>query len=386
MRTPTILTTILTIRRPAVVREISYRLLCVVVSGKDDFIAEYGGTSEWDAAVEAKPKSVRDTDTGSQPATAAAAFFEAAAESESEEEQTLEPEPEPVALQGYQDCVLYVSQSESEEEEEELLEPEPDLEQGLRQLEEMGFGTEASLRALQAYPSVEAAAGWLLQGGADDCEDSEPAPAPASAPARQAELEEERIDPSDGLLYGKDDFMAEYGGTSEWDAAAPPPAAAAGERSGTGSQGQSAGSMEAYVSSGLAALSVDEDLCEYFVGMMAAMGILLAEEGCDSEAFDEARTNLVELLVDGYAVDDKEANDFVTGAPDVLAAKAVVQAIKTNTEAVAGRRADGRGNSRRIGAMRGDAKMKIGYSPPPPRNCLLVSSVVFQTEIRKLCF
>jgi hypothetical protein len=42
-------------------------------------------------------------------------------------------------------------------------------------------------------------------------------------PDEQEEEEEEeedlRIDPSDGLLYCKADFLAEYGGTVEWDAA-----------------------------------------------------------------------------------------------------------------------------------------------------------------------
>ena len=96
--------------------------------------------------------------------------------------------------------------------------------------------------------------------------------------------------------------------------------------------------MEAYVSNGLAALSVDEDLCEYFVGMMGAMGISLSEEG--SEAFEEAASNLVELLVDGYACDEPEAREFVTGAPEFAAAKAVPHAVKPAT----GRRAGGASN------------------------------------------
>ena len=35
----------------------------------------------------------------------------------------------------------------------------------------------------------------------------------------EAEQEDLRIDPSDGLLYCKADFLAEYGGTVQWDAA-----------------------------------------------------------------------------------------------------------------------------------------------------------------------
>lgn len=229
---------------------------------KADFLAEYGGTAEWDAAVEAKPKS----DTSSQPASAAAAEV---VDGSNEDVAGLVPQLE--SLPSYP---LYVSQSESEEDEPEPAVNDPQ-QHALWQLVEIGFDPQAAQLALEAHASVEAAAAWLLQG-ADDVDGLAPAPLPAAAlkPAAEDVL---RIDPSDGLLYSQGDFIAEYGGTAEWNAAskAPPhtlhvPGVAPMVLTSTGGQGQSVssltpavgGSMESYVSTRLAALSVDEDLCE----------------------------------------------------------------------------------------------------------------------------
>jgi hypothetical protein len=54
-----------------------------------------------------------------------------------------------------------------------------------------------------------------------------PAPLPA-APLKPAAEDVKRIDPSDGLLYSKEEFIAEYGGTAEWDAVSEAPQASIG--------------------------------------------------------------------------------------------------------------------------------------------------------------
>ena len=74
-------------------------------------------------------------------------------------------------------------------------------------------------------------------------------------------------------------------------------------------------SLEAYVLRGLKALRVDDDLCEYFGGMMMAMALSLEEGSSVDDGFDEGVDNLVELLVDGYGCEEAAARVFVTNAP-----------------------------------------------------------------------
>ena len=158
---------------------------------------------------------------------------------------------------------------------------------------------------------MEAAAAWLLRVS-DDSDDGattatsvsdveaehlnrgEDEAKPAVAAAAAAEEEEWRIDPSDGKEYTKVDFLECYGGLDEWHAAAPPAAAAAGSASKRavvreqGGAEQEEESMESYVSRGLGAMGVDEDLSDYFIGMMGAMAVSLVEEGHD-EGFEEGK-------------------------------------------------------------------------------------------------
>ena len=168
--------------------------------------------------------------------------------------------------------------------------------------------------ALEAHSgSVEAAAAWLLRGS-DDSDDGATTATSVSdveaehlnrgedeakpAVAAAAEEEEWRIDPSDGKEYTMVDFLECYGGLDEWHAAAPPAAAAAGSASQShaqrtvvreqGGAEQEEESMESYVSRGLGAMGVDEDLSDYFIGMMGAMAVSLVEEGRD-EGFEEGK-------------------------------------------------------------------------------------------------
>jgi hypothetical protein len=160
---------------------------------------------------------------------------------------------------------------------------------------------------------VEAAAAWLLRVS-DDSDDGATTATSVSdveaehlnrgedeakpAVAAAAEEEEWRIDPSDGKEYTKVDFLECYGGLDEWHAAAPPAAAAAGSASQSraqrtvvreqGGAEQEEESMESYVSRGLGAMGVDEDLSDYFIGMMGAMAVSLVEEGHD-EGFEEGK-------------------------------------------------------------------------------------------------
>ena len=48
------------------------------------------------------------------------------------------------------------------------------------------------------------------------------APAGAGKPAGKAKGEEKRVDPTDGQAYTKAEFVGEYGGETEWNAAPKP--------------------------------------------------------------------------------------------------------------------------------------------------------------------
>ena len=81
----------------------------------------------------------------------------------------------------------------------------------------------AAVPAVAAAPAAAApAAAAAFEFVQQPASTPAPAPAPVAAPPAAVEQEEEyRVDPEDGCEYTKEDFIDAYGGTAEWEAAAP---------------------------------------------------------------------------------------------------------------------------------------------------------------------
>ena len=240
---------------------------------KADFLMEYDGTAEWEAAMPGKP--VADAADGAE---------------EEEDEQHDEV------------CDQYDKGDEDEEDLGPEPEPEPLRQQPVevaqrtaaqRQLEEMGFEPEAARLALQAHESTDAAAMFLLAGGQDQ--------------------QDQRADASEG-----------------------PGAAVAAE------------TLDAYVAEHLGAMGVDEDLCEYFVGMLSTLS--------EADDVEEEVEEIVELLV-GYSAPEDAARRFVIEAPTGREPAAAAEA-KRETPRRGGN--GGVGAVRRVAPLRGAANMDLG--------------------------
>ena len=301
---------------------------------KSDFILEYGGTTEWDAAVAAEPYLLNPSELPKR---------NRGSESDcgvSEHEPQPEPEPATARLASF---LLYASGSDSDG--AESVGPEPAVVERIadRQAESanaasmalltnMGFELDLARRALKIYPdSVEAATAWMLQGEADsrvdrsvDASAFEQTERNALTAGISTRDEERRIDQTDGNAYSQAEFVDEYGGLDEWNAGldATPSKSTGSTRSDCTTtahretvQGTQVESLETYVHRGLKALRVDDDLCEYFGGMMIALALSLEEGSSVEDGFYEDVDNLVELLVDGYGCEEAAARGFVTNAP-----------------------------------------------------------------------
>ena len=180
---------------------------------KSDFLLEYGGTAEWDAAVAAAPHPLNPSELPKWNRVSEAGCGVS--------EYEPEPEPEPLASH------LYMSGSDSEDPEPVAVERvESANAASMALLIDMGFARDLARRALAIHPdSIEAAAAWMLQGGADSAD----APVHkqterergASTPGASTRSEERRIDQADGIAYTQAEFADEYGGLDEWNEAVP---------------------------------------------------------------------------------------------------------------------------------------------------------------------
>ena len=190
---------------------------------KSDFLLEYGRTAEWDAAVAAEPHPLNPSELPKWNRVSEAGC------GVSEHEPQPEPEPEPEPLASH----LYMSGSDSEDPEPVAVERIDSNRQAesanaasMALLIDMGFARDLARRALAIHPdSIEAAAAWMLQGGADSAD----APVHkqterergASTPGASTRSEERRIDQADGIAYTQAEFADEYGGLDEWNEAVP---------------------------------------------------------------------------------------------------------------------------------------------------------------------
>lgn len=333
-------------------------------------VRRYGGTAEWEAAVTAVPQ------VPSAPRSEEVPEGDCCAHG---------PEPEPEPITSYP---LYVSGSDSDDS-ELLLEAEPVLSTAsmqvestagarLAQLIDMGFKQDLAERALHVHPaSVEAAAAWLLQGNVGDSNDAtESLEVPVLS---EPSSEEWRVDPVDGNAYTQADFVDAYGGLEEWNAAIPnntdqkSVGSAHDDHHCTPSQttttpGVNPESMEAYVLRGLKTLCVDDDLCDYFVGMMEAMAVTLEENGSTDGDFDEGIENLASLLVDGYGCDEAAARSFIANAPGLASelqsertTAAYQHDSKRSSDLSTHDSSNGPGGGvRRVRALPGASKMNVG--------------------------
>lgn len=361
----------------------------------------YGGTAEWDAAVAAKP-CIHEHSQSERQSEADCAT----------PELDPEPEPEPLAPHAHSSYPLYVSGSDSDDSQVPL-QPEPaslafelvaneqtestKATESMVLLIDMGFEQDLARRAVEIHPdSVEAAAAWILRGEpghatrsgalelsahqpADDLDQNssenqqhwrEQAPNDAPAPVQSSDHEERRVDRSDGNAYTQAEFVVEYGGLDEWNAATPITANHTSTSSTCSDQAGIEGqvkasttqveSLEAYVLRGLIALGVDDDLCEYFAGMMMAMVLSLEEDASIDDGFDEGIDNLVELLVDGYGCKEAAAREFIICAPGLTPRTRPIR------NATAGKRHAEKkavaipGGVRRVRSLPGVSKMNVG--------------------------
>jgi hypothetical protein len=138
---------------------------------QSDFIEEYGGTTEWDAAA---PATMGETGTSDDSDASASVVDrrlkrERALRSSHEREQQPQPGELWVAKQKEADAQMQALQALSRfvETQEQEVKSREQAEKQLqerhqRHLEEMGFDSRAVFTALQAHASVEAATAWLL--------------------------------------------------------------------------------------------------------------------------------------------------------------------------------------------------------------------------------
>lgn len=305
---------------------------CCIQQVDDDSIVHcawrrYGGTVEWDEALTAQQHLMESSKIRRLESISASEPLV----------PELEPEPEPEPMTSYP---LYISGSDSDDQE---LEPatlamaasgsvETRNAACMAQLLDMGFHRDLARQALQVHPdSVEAAAAWLLQ----DMDELDKRVHKDSHTPTSRQDEEQRVDPTDGNAYTKAEFVDAYGGLDEWHAAVPIDSSRVGVAAC--SQGRKTcqasistngepESLEAYVLRGLEKLGVDDDLCDYFAGMLNSMA--LSSDSSTDESFDEGVDNLVELLVDGYDCDNADVRSFITGAPGLASERS----SKRNTQ------------------------------------------------------